>query len=178
MTTEAAARVFAVACIGALVQSVFVLPKDDVPNNIKAPAGEKTVYTAYAKGVQVYACQVGSDGKYSWVLKEPRANLLDQEGKPVGLHFAGPTWKLNDGSEVTGKIVAKHNAPKSDAIPWLLLKATSNQGHGYLEHVTTIQRVNTSGGLPKSGSTCDETKRGTESESEYSAIYYFYAPES
>jgi ThiF family protein/uncharacterized protein DUF3455 len=45
-------------------------------------------------------------------------------------HFAGPTWKHVDGSEVTGKVLAKQDAPKPDAIPWLLLTATSHTGQG------------------------------------------------
>jgi hypothetical protein len=175
MKTMAMVGMLALFSVGATGQKVLVMPWDDVPANIKAPNSEKMVYWASATGVQVYTCQAGTGGKYSWVLKEPRANLLDEDGKQVGLHFAGPTWKLNDGSEVTGKAVAKYDAPKAGAIPWLLIKATGNKGHGALEHVTSIQRTHTEGGVVGAASVCDEKKRWTESESAYSADYYFYA---
>lgn len=176
MKTMATVGVLALFSVGAAGQSVFVPPWEDVPDNIKAPSSEKVVYIAFAKGVQVYTCQAGMDGKFSWVLKEPRANLLDEDGKQVGLHFAGPTWKLNDGSEVTGKMAAKHDAPKAGAIPWLLINVTAHKGSGVLEKVTTIQRVNTVGGVADATKICDASKSGTESESAYSADYYFYAP--
>lgn len=159
--------------IAAAAQKTFVFP--DVPDDIKAPPGEKIVYIAFAKGIQIYACQAGTDGKYSWALKEPRAALLDEDGKQIGLHFAGPNWKLNDGSEVTGKMAAKHKAPKAGAIPWLLVNVIAHKGNGALEKVTTIQRVNTEGGVVDAVKSCDASKAGTESESNYSAIYYFYA---
>ena len=159
--------------LGTGLQSV-VAP--DVPENLKVPAGEKVFIHAHAPGVQIYICQAGEDKKYGWVLKAPKADLFDEQGKAIGEHFAGPTWKLKDGSEVTGKAVAKHDAPKAGAIPWLLVNVNGHKGSGALESVTTIQRVNTDGGVADAAKACDVSKSGTESESAYSADYYFYAP--
>jgi len=150
----------------------------EVPDNLKVQAGEKVFIHAHAKGVQIYSCAAGTDGKYSWTLKAPKAELFDERGKLIGEHFAGPTWRLKDGSEVTGKMVAKHDAPKVGAIPWLLVTVTGHKGTGALGVVTTIQRVNTDGGLADPAKMCDASKNGTESESSYSADYYFYAPRS
>jgi hypothetical protein len=44
-----------------------------------------------------------------------------------------------------------------------------------LTNVTTIQRVHTHGGKP-GNDPCDESHKGTETKSEYTADYYFYAP--
>ena len=148
----------------------------DVPDNLKVPAGEKVFIHAHAKGVQIYSCAAGTDGKYSWVLKAPKAELFDEKGKVIGEHFAGPTWKLKDGSEVTGKMVEKHDAPKAGAIPWLRVTVTGHKGSGALESVTMIQRVNTEGGMADLTKSCDASKSGTESEITYSADYYFYVP--
>jgi len=148
----------------------------EVPPEIKSPAGEEVILRAHAKGVQIYSCQAGSDEKYAWALKAPKADLFDDQGKLIGTHFAGPTWKLNDGSEVTGKASAKHDAPKASAIPWLLVNVIGHKGTGLLEKATSIQRVNTEGGVADATKTCDASKNGTESESAYSADYYFYAP--
>jgi hypothetical protein len=173
MKIAATVQAFALVWIGAAAQSVA---PPEVPETLKVPAGEKVFVHARAKGVQIYSCAAGTGEKYAWVLKAPKAELFDDQGKLIGEHFAGPTWKLKDGSEVTGKMVAKHDAPKAGAIPWLLVTVTGHKGSGALESVTTIQRVNTEGGMVDTAKTCDASKNGTESESAYSADYYFYAP--
>ncbi|HWW18445.1 MAG TPA: DUF3455 domain-containing protein [Candidatus Saccharimonadales bacterium] len=150
--------------------------RPDVPENLKAPPTEEVILSAHATGVQIYACQLGADQKLAWALKAPEAELTDSAGKKIVHHFAGPTWKHVDGSEVTGKVLAKHDAPKPDAIPWLLLAAASHTGQGILSRVTSIQRIHTEGGLPPAATTCDASSNGKESKSSYSADYYFYAP--
>jgi hypothetical protein len=151
-------------------------PRPEVPDTLKAPAGEEVVLQAHATGSQIYVCQAGSDQKLAWVLKAPDAELFDAQGKSIGHHSAGPSWKLNDGSEVIGKVVAKHDAPEPDAIPWLLLTVATHSGSGILSRVTSIQRIHTKGGQAPQPNTCEEAKRGTESKIPYSADYYFYAP--
>ena len=79
------------------------VPPPDVPKAIQAPAGEEVVLLAYASGSQNYTCKAGTDGKLAWIFKAPEAELKDGSGKVIGSHFAGPTWKLNDSSEITGK---------------------------------------------------------------------------
>src|ERR1700681_3498139 len=73
-------------------------PRPDVPDAIKAPAGEEVLLQAHAVGSQVYVCQVAADGKSGWTLKAPDAELRDQHGEVLGRHYAGPTWKHKDGS--------------------------------------------------------------------------------
>ena len=75
------------------------------------------------------------------------AELFDEQGKSIGKHFGGPTWQLNDGSQITGKMAAKADAPDPKAIPWLLVTVTGHSGNGKLSGVTSIQRLNTVGGL-------------------------------
>jgi hypothetical protein len=147
----------------------------DVPSTIKAPVGQKLIWRAHASGVQIYVCQGGSDGKPSWVLKAPEAELRNDEGAVIGQHYAGPTWKNKDGSEVTGKVVARADAPDSTSIPWLLLTAAGHNGGGVLSSVSTIQRIHTKGGQVPSAS-CDASHLGAEAKSPYTADYYFYAP--
>jgi len=151
-------------------------PPPNVPESLKPPAGEEVILVAHATGSQVYVCQAGADQKLAWVLKAPEADLHGADGAIIGHHFAGPTWKHNDGSEVTGKVAAKADAPDPDSIAWLLLNATGHSGSGILSRVTSIQRIHTKAGLPPQASTCDESKRATETKSAYSADYYFYAP--
>jgi Protein of unknown function (DUF3455) len=150
--------------------------RPEVPESLRAPAGEEVILSAQATGVQIYVCQAGADKNFSWVLKAPEAELADASGKKIAHHSAGPTWKHVDGSEVTGKVIAKQDAPKPDAIPWLLLAAASHTGEGIFSRVTSIQRIHTQGGLPPKANTCDASTNGKESRSAYSADYYFYAP--
>lgn len=147
----------------------------DVPDAIQAPAGEEVVLLAHATGSQIYTCQAAADGKFAWTLKAPDAELHDRKDKVIGQHSAGPSWKLKDGSEVTGKAVAHVDSLDAESVPWLLVKVVSHSGNGLLSKVTTIQRVRTHGGQP-SAEGCDAAHVNAETKSSYSADYYFYAP--
>ena len=146
-----------------------------VPDAIQAHSGEEVVLLAHANGVQIYTCKAGADGKFIWTLKAPEAELKGQSGKVIGSHFAGPAWKLNDGSEVTGKAAAHVDFDDPNSIPWLLVDVVSHAGNGLLTKVTTIQRIHTHGGKPPAQG-CDESHRDAEAKSSYTADYYFYAP--
>jgi len=148
----------------------------DVPDAIAVPAGQEVVFFASAKGSQIYTCKADTDGKFSWTLKGPEAELRDRKDKVIGQHTAGPTWKLKDGSEVTGKAAAHVDSLDSDSIPWLLVNVVSNSGKGQLAKATVIQRVHTHGGKPGNDAVCDESHKDAETKSEYRADYYFFAP--
>ena len=148
----------------------------DVPDQIKSPAGERLVLQAHASGAQIYVCQQGADGQSQWTLKAPDAQLHDDKGAVVGHHYAGPTWKHKDGSEVTGKASAKADSPDPDSIPWLLITATGHSGTGVFAQVTSIQRIHTRGGQAPAAASCDSSKLGSEAKIPYTADYYFYAP--
>jgi hypothetical protein len=152
------------------------IPRPEVPDNIKVITADEVILQVHATGSQIYVCQPGTDQKFAWILKAPDAELFDAQGKNIGHHGAGPSWKLKDGSEVTGKLLAKHDAPDATAIPWLLVAVAEHVGSGALASVTFIQRIHTKDGQPPAASTCNDSKRGTESTSPYSADYYFYAP--
>lgn len=147
----------------------------DVPDAIAIPSGLEPVLFVRAKGVQIYSCQAGADGKFTWTLKAPEAELKDRKDKVIGQHSAGPTWKLKDGSEVTGKATAHVDSLDPDSIPWLLVKVVNNSKKGALADVTTIQRVHTHGGKP-GNDPCDGSHKDAETKSDYSADYYFFAP--
>jgi hypothetical protein len=151
------------------------LARPEVPPKIAASVNEQVVLIAHASGSQIYVCQAGSDEKLSWTLQAPDADLADANGKNIGHHGAGPSWKLTDGSEVTAKAAARENAADPADVPWLLLNVTGHTGSGALAKVTTIQRIHTKGGQPPA-SGCDAAHRGAETKSPYTAEYYFYSP--
>ena len=148
----------------------------DVPDAIQVPSAVEPVLFLHAKGSQTYACQADAQGNYSWTLKAPEADLKDRKDKVIGEHSAGPTWRLKDGSEVTGKAAAHVDSLDSDSIPWLLVTVTNNSGKGQLAHVTIIQRVHTHGGKPSASDVCDASHKDNETKSAYTADYYFFAP--
>lgn len=164
-----------VVCSLAAIGMAQAAAPTDVPQKLKAPASEELILAAHATGSQIYVCQAGTDQKFAWTLKAPDAELHDATGAVIGAHFAGPTWKHKDGSEVTAKLVAREDSPDVDSIPWLLLTATGHSGDGVLACVTTIQRLHTKGGQPPSAG-CDQAHQGSEVKRAYSADYYFYAP--
>jgi hypothetical protein len=152
---------------------ILTVQRPTVPDSIEASAGEDLVLMARATGFQIYVCRNNAEGQTAWTLKAPEAELFDEQGKLIGKHFGGPTWQLNDGSQVTGKMAAKVNAPDPKAIPWLLVAVTGHSGSGKLSGVTSIQRMNTVGGLAPVE--CTDQSGEVEFRSSYSADYYFYA---
>jgi FtsP/CotA-like multicopper oxidase with cupredoxin domain len=143
----------------------------DYPGNVPAslaPAADQRLAFAFdAIGVQKYECRTTG-----WFFTAPDARLY--RGKnDVGHHFAGPTWEYQDGSTVVGAKVAGATVDAT-AIPWLLLKST---GHGDVDgkmtEVTSIQRLQTVGGLaPATG--CDADHLGALADVPYTATYYFF----
>jgi hypothetical protein len=149
---------------------------DALPNvpDVQPSEGQTFAFSLKAKGVQIYECQAkkGDATQFEWVFKAPEADLFDRNGRKVGTHFKGPTWKSKDGSSVAGEKPRPY-VKDSNAIPWLLLGAKQNEGAGVFSKVTSIQRVNTVGGKPPTGG-CDGTSVGKEIRVPYTATYYFY----
>jgi hypothetical protein len=139
----------------------------ELPGAIAAP-GETVVLSVHAEGAQVYECKAGTDGKLSWLFREPIATLMEN-GKTVGRHYAGPNWEDADGSAVTGKVVGNAPGATANDIAWLKLQVISQRGSGALSGVTTVQRINTEGGQLKGA--CD--KVGATKAAPYSADYVF-----
>jgi hypothetical protein len=162
-----AAWPIAIALAGAVVILAAGVASAQIPDAVAAP-NETVVATVHAEGAQVYECKAGADGKLAWQFREPIATLL-VDGKTVGRHFAGPSWELEDGSALTGKIAGRAAAATPMDIPLLKLEASSHRGSGQLTGVTTIQRLNTKGGVVEGS--CEAA--GTFLSVPYSADYTF-----
>src|SRR6266446_4622175 len=126
--------------VGSLVSITFVMtavgckrkPISPPPlpgPDIKVPDGEMVLLKALGKGVQIYNCKARADdpSKFEWSFKAPEADLTNEYGDKIAKHYAGPTWEANDGSKVVGEKKAETPAPRPGAVPWLLLKAKSNE---------------------------------------------------
>lgn len=141
-------------------------------DTVQVEAGNKVSRRVYAIGVQIYRWN-GS----TWDFVAPEANLYADAGYhgKIGIHYEGPRWESNGGSIVQAARVPNTGCtPDSTAIPWLLLKKVSTEGHGIFSKTTYIQRVNTVGGLRP---TADGSIVGEEKRVPYTAEYYFYRAE-
>jgi hypothetical protein len=139
--------------------------------SLAPPAGNELQFVAHATGTQNYTCQASG----AWSKATPEAILVDDDGTPIIHHFGGPTWQdLEDGSMVTGVVVASRPSPDPNAIPWLLLQATpATPGDGRnLSNITYIQRKHTTGGLAPAVP-CGAV--GTMASVPYTANYSFFA---
>jgi hypothetical protein len=149
-------------------------PTVNVPDKLKPRANESLAMIVPAKGVQIYECRAKKDqpGAYEWAFVAPEADLFDTGGKKIGKHYAGPHWESTDGSKVAGTVKERADAPKTDSIPWLLLETKSVGSQGSFSKITSIQRVNTVGGVePKTA--CSQSTVGTTARVPYTADYYF-----
>jgi hypothetical protein len=147
-----------------------------VPDKLKPGANEALSAVIPAKGVQIYECRARKEqpGNYAWTFVAPEADLFDGRGKRIGRHYAGPHWEADDGSKIVGALKERADAPAGDAIPWLLLTSKSVGREGVFRNITSIQRVNTAGGLPPL-SGCSNAAIGTTTRIHYTADYYFFA---
>jgi Protein of unknown function (DUF3455) len=144
------------------------LARLNVPEKL-VPKGKQALFIARGEGVQIYAAEE-KDGKLSWTLKAPRADLLDYAtGDKVGAHTAGPTWTDVAGGTLTGKKIESADAPNADAVPWLLLETKAENG-GRFARVTHVQRIDTWGGRAPAAA---PTKAGETREVRYEATYVF-----
>jgi hypothetical protein len=140
---------------------------------VAPPQGSALLLEAPTDGVQIYTCEAKGN-LFQWSFKAPEANLFDKQGRQIGTHFAGPTWKMADGSAIVGEVIAKADAPEKGAVQWLLLRAKSHQGQGILADAAFIRRTDTKGGAaPTDG--CDASHVSEQVRMRYSAIYQFFS---
>jgi hypothetical protein len=146
-----------------------------VPDKLAVGANETLKMIVPAKGVQIYECRARKEqpGAYEWAFVAPEADLFDSRGNRIGRHYGGPHWEANDGSRILGALKERADAPGTSAIPWLLLTAKSVGPHGAFSRITSIQRVNTAGGIaPAAG--CSAENAGINARIAYTTDYYFF----
>jgi hypothetical protein len=155
-----------IAVVGSILAALIppVSASAEVPGAIAAP-----VAMFHAQGAQVYECTADAAGNLAWQFREPIATLL-VDGKKVGRHYAGPSWELADGSTVVGKVTGRAHGATPKDIPLLKLEVVSQRG-GSLANITTIQRLNSKGGV--ADGPCEPA--GVFLSVPYSADYAFYS---
>jgi hypothetical protein len=150
-------------------------PVASIPANLAPSANERLLVTVPATGVQIYECRAVKDkaGQFEWSFVAPEADLFDRSGAKIGKHYAGPHWEASDGSRVVASVSERAPAPSAGAIPWLLLAAKAAGPDGRFAKVSSIQRVNTVGGIaPATG--CSQASLGAKARVDYKADYHLF----
>jgi hypothetical protein len=167
---------YAMATLAALPPWAAVAPPAGLTAVITAPANEAPAFALRAEGVHVFECATlaGSPDRYAWSFTAPDATLYDA-GRPVARQVTGNTFEaLSDRSTVAGVVRGRQDGGANN-LPWLLMRAQSTPDAGLFAGVTSIQRVNTTGGAaPVEG--CNDTNVGKEARVPFAAEYYFYRP--
>jgi hypothetical protein len=131
------------------------------------------------EGEQPYTCtssvlDVGGLGEsitYAWMPGFSRGEL--HGGCTIAGSELGPRWTSSDGSSLSADLVASVPSPDAGAIPWSLYRVASSSGHGLLEDVAAIQRIETQGGaIPVEP--CGPKNVRAERSVPFTATDYFY----
>jgi hypothetical protein len=160
-----------IATVLAAGSAVAAVAQSSVSTNL-IPEGETARFTYAAVGVQIYECKV-VDGKPSWAFVAPEADLFDASGRRVGKHYAGPSWESDDGSKIVGSLKGRADAPRPGAIPHLLIATKADAKPGVFANVTSLQRINTLGGVAPSAP-CAAADAGKQVRVYYSADYQYF----
>lgn len=168
-------RNHSVALLAATVfMSSLTLIAQPTGTSIDPPPGSTVVLQAKGAGVQIYSC-AEVQGTFQWTLKGPDAKLFDPSGMQIGTHFAGPTWKLTDGSQVQGEPIASRPSPDAGSVAWLLLRGKAGTATGSLAEVAFIRRTETRGGAAPATGCRAPADLDKSLRVPYSATYSFYA---
>ena len=151
-----------------------IAPPAGITSRITASADEEPAFVLRGEGAHVFECKpLATDPeRFAWAFSSPDLTLYDG-GRPAARLAAENTWEaLGDRSSLSGAVRARQDGG-ADNIPWLLLRAQSTPDDGLFAGVTSVQRVNTAGGVAP-GSGCDASNVGTDMRVPVAADYYFY----
>jgi hypothetical protein len=170
MKSHPAAWLLAVA----LPAGAAIAEPSGIAPGIRATPDEEPAFMLSANGVHVYHCkQSPSDpNAYAWYFTAPDATLYEGS-RTIGTHKTVNLWEsTSDRSSVSG-VVRSTQSAGGDNLPWALYRAEPLAASGMFAGVTSIQRVNTSGGAAPAGG-CTAANAGQESRVPFTAQYYFY----
>jgi hypothetical protein len=149
-------------------------PAVALPAALQPGDGERAAFTWRAIGAQIYECRSAGNAAPGWVFVAPEADLFNQKDEKVGTHGAGPHWAALDGSKVVGSVKARADGATSADIPLLLLSARSEGVAGKMVGISSVQRLNTAGGVAPAAGCQSQADVGKRVKPAYSADYVFF----
>ena len=161
------------AALAALPAAAITEP-GGIAASLRVPASEAPAFVLNGNGVYVYQCRqaLSDPNTYVWAFVVPDATLYDGPRSVARHATIGLYESLSDRTSVSG--VVRSSQPAGGAnLPWVLIRAQPIGESGLFANVSSIQRVNTTGGAaPSSG--CGPDNVGEEARVAYQADYYFY----
>ena len=160
----------------ALPAGAALAPPSGLAFNLRPAADEAPAFRLRASGVQVYECRalLTNPDRFAWQFVAPDVTLTDPTtGGDTAVLRSVDLWNsLTDRSSVSAVLRATQSAGTTN-LPWTYMRAIPASPDGMFAGVTSIQRVNTSGGAaPPTG--CAADTAGSELRVPFTAEYYFY----
>jgi len=162
------------AALSAIPAAAAIAEPDGIAASLRAPASEAPAFVLNGNGVYIYQCRqsVSDPNTYAWAFVVPDATLYEGTRSVARHATVGLYEALSDRSSVSG-VVRSSQAAGTANLPWVLIRAQPIGESGLFANVSSIQRVNTTGGAaPTSG--CGPDNTGEEARVAYQADYYFY----
>jgi hypothetical protein len=169
-------KIAIVAATLAALPAFSAIPEPDgLAPRLRATANEEPAFMLTGNGVYIYVCRATAfdPNVYAWYFLAPDATLYEGSRSAGRFATVGIYEALNDRTSVSG-VVRATQAAGAGNLPWVLIRARPNgESSGLFQGVTSIQRVNTSGGAPPNAG-CSLDTLGEEARVTYNADYYFY----
>jgi hypothetical protein len=162
------------ALLTAWPAAAVISPPTGVAPALRVSANEEPAFMLSGNGVHVYECRLGlmEPNSYVWAFVAPDATLYEGARSAARMTSPNLVEAISDRSSVSG-FVRSTQAAGGNNLPWTAMRALPIGEDGLFAGVTSIQRVNTSGGsAPASG--CNAENVGAEARVAYNADYYFY----
>jgi hypothetical protein len=163
-----AALLLAFPAVAAVSEPALLAPR------LRASADEEPEFMLTGRGQQVFECRPGvtDPNAFDWAFVAPDVTLYDG-ARSVGRLATINVWEsTSDRTGVSGAVRATQPGGANN-LPWASFRAIPSGDSGMFAGVTSIQRVNTNGGIaPATG--CDASHTGTETRVPFTADYYFY----
>ncbi len=156
---------------------------DSLPADLRASPNEVLKEVLTANGDQTYVCRrtpsaVAGGSQLLWAEQGSEATLVAADKQSAGTVVPGPHFIAYDGSYVIGTPLAEHQIG-ANTLTWVRYKAkfdaARRPGEGRFADVTSIQRIDTKGGLPPQP---DCTVEGVRLLVPYAATYMIYREQS
>jgi hypothetical protein len=160
------------AARSSLAGALFALAA--LPALAAIPADEEPSFMLSASGTNLFQCKARIDdaNAYAWHFVAPDLTLFEGS-RTAGTHKAASQFESgSDRTSLFGVLSATQPAGGNN-MPWARMRAVPAGDSGMFAGVTTIQRVNTAGGVaPAEG--CNAASVGNETRVNFSADYFFY----
>jgi hypothetical protein len=145
-----------------------------IARHLRAGPNEEPAFMLSASGTNLFQCRqrVEDPNAYSWFFVAPDLTLFEGS-RTAGSHNAASRFDSVSDRTSVFTLLGATQPGGVDNMPWAKLRAVPAGESGMFAGVTTIQRVNTAGGVaPAEG--CNAASAGVETRVNFSADFYFY----